>query len=62
MLQRDADVPTSAYRSPAGGRPSLGRASPSTSSCPGPVVSLPHLLLQGLKLISRKNHEETIGR
>lgn len=59
MLQRDVDLPTSAYCSSTGGRPSLGRASASTSSClpftssfaaPRSVVSLPHLLLQGLKI------------
>lgn len=59
MLQRDVDWLTSAYCSSTGGRPGLGRASPSTSSClpftssfapPRPVVSLPHLLLQGLKI------------
>lgn len=52
MLRKALDLPTSACRSSAGGRPDLGRASPSLSSClpftssfAAPVVSLPHLLL-----------------
>lgn len=49
MLQRDLDLPTSAYCSSTGGRPS--QPPPSAAACPSlhpllpPMVSLPHLLL-----------------
>lgn len=67
MLQRDADWPTSAYRSStAWGEP----APPPAAACPSLPPSLPPApwclyppsCYKGSRLINRKNHEETVGR